>query len=126
MANLQYGAPSDDYLNKFSSNLPVTQPTASPTTKADEEEKVVEEPSQYAPPSEAYLSSTVSAAPVQEPVVSTEERLQQEPVETSGPRSRKEMEQDEGLMSDIKQHLKDRYDIDIVQVFLLYWLFIWW
>ena len=72
MANLQYGAPSDDYLNKFSSNLPVTQPTASPTTKVDEEEeeKVVEEPSQYAPPSDAYLSSTVSAAPVQEPIVS--------------------------------------------------------
>ena len=113
MANLQYGAPSDDYLNKFSSNLPVTQPTASPTTKVDEEEeKVVEEPSQYAPPSEAYLSSTVSAAPVQEPIVSTEERLQQEPVEPSEPRSRKEMEQDEELMSDIKQHLKDRYDID--------------
>ena len=112
MANLQYGAPSDDYLNKFSSNLPVTQPTASPTTKADEEEKVVEEPSQYAPPSEAYLSSTVSAAPVQEPIISTEERLQQEPVEPSEPRSRKEMEQDEELMYDIKQHLKDRYDID--------------
>ena len=113
MANLQYGAPSDDYLNKFSSNLPVTQPTASPTTKVDEEEeKVVEEPSQYAPPSDAYLSSTVSAAPVQEPVVSTEERLAQEPVEPSEPRSRKEMEQDEELMSDIKQHLKDRYDID--------------
>ena len=113
MANLQYGAPSDDYLNKFSSNLPVTQPTASPTTKVDEEEeKVVEEPSQYAPPSDAYLSSTVSAAPVQEPIVSTEERLQQEPVEPRGPRSRKEMEQDEELMSDIKQHLKDRYDID--------------
>ena len=112
MANLQYGAPSDDYLNKFSSNLPVTQLTASPTTKADEEEKVVEEPSQYAPPSEAYLSSTVSAAPVQEPIISTEERLQQEPVEPSEPRSRKEMEQDEELMSDIKQHLKDRYDID--------------
>ena len=112
MANLQYGAPSDDYLNKFSSNLPVTQLTASPTTKADEEEKVVEEPSQYAPPSEAYLSSTVSAAPVQEPIISTEERLQQEPVEPSEPRSRKEMEQDEELMYDIKQHLKDRYDID--------------
>jgi len=113
MANLQYGAPSDDYLNKFSSNLPVTQPTASPTTKVDEEEeKVVEEPSQYAPPSDAYLSSTVSAAPVQEPIVSTEERLAQEPVEPSEPRSRKEMEQDEELMSDIKQHLKDRYDID--------------
>ena len=113
MANLQYGAPSDDYLNKFSSNLPVTQPTASPTTKVDEEEeKVVEEPSQYAPPSDAYLSSTVSAAPVQELIVSTEERLAQEPVEPSEPRSRKEMEQDEELMSDIKQHLKDRYDID--------------
>ena len=112
MANLQYGAPSDDYLNKFSSNLPVTQPTASPTTKVDEEEKVVEEPSQYAPPSEAYLSSTVFVAPVQEPIVSTEERLAQEPVEHSEPRSRKEMEQDEELMADIKQHLKDRYDID--------------
>ncbi len=112
MADLQYGAPSDDYLNKFSSNLPVTQPTASPTTKADEEEKVVEEPSQYAPPSDAYLSSSVSVAPVQEPIVSTEERLQQERLEPSEPRSRKEMEQDEELMSDIKQHLKDRYDID--------------
>lgn len=43
-------------------------------------------------------------------LVETEEVI--EPIETREPRSRKEMEQDEELMSDIKQHLKDRYDID--------------
>ena len=47
-----------------------------------------------------------------EPVVSTKERLAQEPVEPRGPRSRKEMEQDEELMADIKQHMRDRYGFD--------------
>ena len=96
----------DDYVSSSSTMQNVTQPQQSTATPAVVQpvDGVIEEADSD------YVDETKLPDP--EPIVSTEERLQQEPVETSGPRSRKEMEQDEGLMSDIKQHLKDRYDID--------------
>jgi hypothetical protein len=88
----------------------VTPPAA--VEPAQETPQVDKPKLQYYTEEEFTNLGGVSTQTEQEPIISTEERLQQEPVEPSEPRSRKEMEQDEELMSDIKQHLKDRYDID--------------
>jgi hypothetical protein len=88
----------------------VTPPAA--VEPAQETPQVDKPKLQYYTEEEFTNLGGVSTQTVQEPIISTEERLAQEPVEPSEPRSRKEMEQDEELMSDIKQHLKDRYDID--------------
>jgi hypothetical protein len=94
----------DDYVSSSTLNVPQQQQsTATPAVVQPIDGAIEEADSDY-------IAETKLPEP--EPVISTEERLAQEPIEPSGPRSRKEMEQDEELMADIKQHLKDRYDID--------------
>ena len=94
----------DDYVSSSGTLAPSVQQPASSAATVNVINEGIE------PADDSYVMETQKPEPPK--LVSTEERLAQEPVEPRGPRSRKEMEQDEELMADIKQHLKDRYDID--------------
>lgn len=96
----------EEYIRSLST--PSIQPPVQPQAGVDEE--VAQDDGLEDFSEEEYQAiGGVTPKPIP-PVIETEEVI--EPIETREPRSRKEMEQDEELMSDIKQHLKDRYDID--------------
>ena len=88
-------------------------------TLVQEEQPAVEEESSVLPkgysfaaqPGDPVVSSLEKPVPVEVTTESILEETLPEP-ETTGPRSRKEMEQDEELIADIKQHMQDRYNID--------------
>ena len=95
--------------------------SAQPDDDTEEKEQPVVEQTQQSVLPEGYTFSAQPDEPIRssldKPVVeevTTESILEEtlpEP-ETTGPRSRKEMEQDEELITDIKQHMKDRYNVD--------------
>lgn len=88
-------------------------------TVVQEEQPAVEEESSVLPkgysfaaqPGDPVVSSLEKPVPVEVTTESILEETLPEP-EVTGPRSRKEMEQDEELIADIKQHMKDRYNVD--------------
>jgi hypothetical protein len=88
-------------------------------TVVQEEQPVAEEESSVLPegysfaaqPGDPVVSSLEKPVPAEVTTESILEETLPEP-ETTGPRSRKEMEQDEELIADIKQHMKDRYNVD--------------
>jgi len=88
-------------------------------TVIQEEQSAVEEESSVLPkgysfaaqPGDPVVSSLEKPVPAEVTTESILEETLPEP-EVTGPRSRKEMEQDEELIADIKQHMKDRYNVD--------------